>query len=741
MNDQAGGSENDRHERAGRLLNEFLDRRAAGRSDSVDDLLAGAPDVADLLREHLALLGKMTSATEDITPLRTAGFLSPLGPQDDAEQYIARVEELLVRRVIGRGGMGIVLEAFQPELERDVAIKVLRPELAGDQRCRMRFSLEARSAARIQHPHVVAIHAVGETGGLPYLVMELVRGTDLAKVLRRGTRLDTATIRRLLIQILAGLGAAHDSGLIHRDVKPSNVLLRGDDWHVKIADFGLARLATDAKTITQPNAILGTLEYMSPEQARGERTLDARSDLYAVGVVLYELLTGASPFRADSATATLTRIAQETPPDPRKVRHDVDPQLARIATRLIAKRPDDRFASAAEAAAALADLRPVPLPARRRQLRWRAIRIVVAGAMLLALAVMAWGPFARSDAPTTRIQSVAVDPQDSRRVWVTPVGLPRRVFLDLPPNRPLPKYGAALVNRGEDEQLIVVGFDRYDTELDARVQAYRPDGELRWECVLTDPYTWPDNDSSITQWHISRVRVGEFDGQPGQDVVVVGSHHSQFPNRITRLDVDTGRPLATFWHTGGLTDVRAVPQVLPDRDAIAACGVNNKLDGFREFGQWDDHYTTCDRAIVAMVLDPLAMDGLGPPASRLTFDRSSASPPLPPRIAPVLAYAFLDYPTFASDARPQDHPDAPDWIIVSYFGDPPPPALELWVLGYWASAEREPLLIGLELAADLSLRRVVPGPRAGPPINDVEWWRARWRRIVPSAARHAMQGP
>src|SRR5437763_10924412 len=263
--------------------------------------LGTAPAVEPSLRRVIDRLRHdpehMTAADDGPEP--PLDFLDP----PDSPDQLGRLGPYQVQGVVGRGGMGVVLKALDPGLHRVVAIKVLAPQWAASAHARRRFTREARAAAAVSHDHVVTIHAVEETRGLPYLVMQYVPGISLEEKIERDGPLPVQEVLRIGMQAAAGLAAAHAQGLIHRDVKPANILLENGVERVKLTDFGLARAVDDA-SLTQSGVIAGTPQYMAPEQARGE-PLDARSDLFSLGSVLYALCTGQPPFRADHSLAVL----------------------------------------------------------------------------------------------------------------------------------------------------------------------------------------------------------------------------------------------------------------------------------------------------------------------------------------------------------------------------------------------------------------------------------------------------
>ncbi len=284
---------------------------------------------------------------------------------------LGRLGHYEVLEEIGRGGMGLVLRAFDEKLHRVVALKLLAPSNANSPSARQRFAREARAAAAVNHENVINIFAVEDSAAIPYLVMEFVEGKTLQEKIHQKTPNSLQEILRIGFQMAEGLAAAHRQGLVHRDIKPTNILLENGVERVKITDFGLARGVDDA-SVTQVGLIAGTPQYMSPEQARGER-VDARSDLFSLGTVLYALCTGQEPFRADSSLATLRQVCDLKPRSICEVNPTLPRALGVVIERLMAKRPQDRFGSAAEVAEVLSKLMSgqyhgEPIPMRRRWL-------------------------------------------------------------------------------------------------------------------------------------------------------------------------------------------------------------------------------------------------------------------------------------------------------------------------------------------------------------------------------------
>jgi tRNA A-37 threonylcarbamoyl transferase component Bud32 len=269
-----------------------------------------------------------------------------------ADRY--RLEEL-----VASGGMAQVWQGTDEVLRRKVAVKLLHPHLAADGSFVLRFRQEAVAAARLAHPGIVSIYDTCSEGGTEAIVMELVPGQTLRQRLDDPTPIDPWQAAGLAAQVAEALDAAHRAGLVHRDVKPANVLLAGDG-RVKVADFGIAK-AAEAADLTQPGLMVGTAKYVAPEQVEG-KPVDARTDIYSLGIVLYEMLCGRPPFEADSEAATALARLQRDPLRPRQVRPGVPKPLEEIVGRAMARSPQDRYTTAADLRAALLAAGAAPNP-------------------------------------------------------------------------------------------------------------------------------------------------------------------------------------------------------------------------------------------------------------------------------------------------------------------------------------------------------------------------------------------
>jgi WD40 repeat protein len=501
-------------------------------------------------------------------------FLEP--PADAA--YLGRIAQFDVMRVLGRGGMGVVLEAFDSRLQRNVALKVLDPELAGDDVARQRFCREARTAASVTHENVVAVHQVEKSGddGLPFLVMQLISGESLEQRLARVGKLPVREVVRIGLQAAQGLAAAHAQGLIHRDIKPGNILLETVQDRVKLTDFGLARVAEDVK-LTRSGFVSGTPLYMAPEQALGEQP-DPRSDLFSLGAVMYEMAAGHPPFAGSSALAILKQIADVEHRPLREVNPAAPDWLAETIDRLLEKKPEDRIQSAALLAELLEfqwallkttsdDVPTVCQIEERKQTvrnRWIAGTVAVA---FLALGLAAGSFFANRGgssapaiAPVSSAEPLAVLSANAGTVW--------SVSFD-----PSGKTVAMGVEDGS-----VRLWDLESTSIKATFPAHRgtvwvaqfsPDGEL---------FASAGDDSLIKLWkpmqpeafrtleHSNAIRSVAF-GHDGKTLFagVRDGHLRVWP-------LDGTEPLAEAQHQGSVYTVA----VSPDDETLASAG-NDKI--------------------------------------------------------------------------------------------------------------------------------------------------------------------
>lgn len=339
-----------------------------------------------------------TMTLPEIPPKRNRGATLPGLDAPAADGSMQQVGRYLIRERLGRGGMATVFRAHDPTLNRDVAIKFLHASLCADDEYRDRFLREARAAGGLSHPNIVVVHDVGEIDGRPYMAMELIDGTSLADEVEAQKVMPIRDVVVMGMQLARALDYAHGKGIVHRDIKPGNIMRLKASHTIKVMDFGIAHVEEvgDAQH-TRVGDVLGTPQYMSPEQANGEK-LDGRSDLFSAGIVLYQMLTGKRPFRGDTLVAVATRIATEDPTPINKQRPEVPASLRRVIDRCLAKQPANRFQSGKELSdalskvlneldeVALAKSRPRIVPLR---VKWAAtMALIVAVVMGLTTAVI-----------------------------------------------------------------------------------------------------------------------------------------------------------------------------------------------------------------------------------------------------------------------------------------------------------------------------------------------------------------
>jgi tetratricopeptide (TPR) repeat protein len=396
----------DRWRRIATILDLTLELSTEERSACLDEICAGDAE----LRAEVEVL--LTADAEAGAFLGVpAGELAPellveaAGEEENERVDLAghQVGRYRLLREIGGGGMGTVYEAEDTQLGRRVAVKLLPPEYSRDRRAKERFLREARAAAAVDHPNLCTVHDAGESEGRLYIVLSFYEGETLRDRIRRGP-LPLADAREVAIQVARGLARAHEAGIVHRDIKPANVMLprRGE---AKILDFGIARLEGDEVSLTRTGASWGTPAYMSPEHACGE-PVDGRTDVWSLGVMLYEMVAGRRPFGGESIEALVSSILTQEPEPLERLRPDVPPELARVVDRALAKDPAERYENAAEL---LADLESGGAPGRRPSRR-KALWVGLLAAALAALVLLVLVLWRRWQAPGPPLRVAVLQP-------------------------------------------------------------------------------------------------------------------------------------------------------------------------------------------------------------------------------------------------------------------------------------------------------------------------------------------
>jgi serine/threonine-protein kinase len=374
-------ADHDRDRRLASLLGELTDVLRRGGTPDVEALAQGHPDLADELRDvwAAAWIAEEVAQADDSAATSPCESPGPTGePGSDVPPPLFGGCELLEE--LGRGGMGVVYRARQPGLGRDVALKRLIRGDAAQPLDLARFRAEAEAAARLDHPHIVPVYTVDEHAGEPFFLMKFIAGTTLAKRLAEGP-MPAAEAAALLAPVCRAVHYAHEQGVLHRDLKPSNILIDGEG-RPHVSDFGLAKRLGNELTLTQSGAIVGTPSYMAPEQAQlrpasGGGTPGPACDVYSLGAILYQMLTGRPPFQAASPLETLLLVLEQDPVPPRVLNPRADPDLEMVALRCLQKVPEQRYASAAALADDLDAFRAgLPVSARSTSLRALAARLL-----------------------------------------------------------------------------------------------------------------------------------------------------------------------------------------------------------------------------------------------------------------------------------------------------------------------------------------------------------------------------
>jgi hypothetical protein len=351
-----------RWQRVKALFAEAMERPPHERSEYVDAVCAGDPSMRAELNSLLEAGADSASVPRARAAVAAAAraLAANSGPSPAGDSTLQRMLELAlgqqyeIVRPLGQGGMGAVYLARERSLERFVAIKVLRPELAEAHDGRERFRREARIAAQLSHPGIVPLHTFGEVGGIWYFVMGYVRGTSLAERLRLEGYIPVDEAHRILTELTDALACAHRGGIVHRDIKPANILLDADSGRAVLADFGVAKVGASDEHLTATGVVIGTPHYMSPEQVLGARTVDERSDIYSLGAVGYTMLAGREPFGGGEAIQIMRRRIAHSPPPLAPLVSAAAAPLAGVVMRCLARDPEQRWPSARDLGAALA---------------------------------------------------------------------------------------------------------------------------------------------------------------------------------------------------------------------------------------------------------------------------------------------------------------------------------------------------------------------------------------------------
>ena len=503
-----------------------------------------------LTREQLDLLLAESQESGQAPTLALDGAAAP-GPDRQGGLPRAFGDDYELLELVGQGAMGYVYRARQRSLGRDVALKVVKAPDAQREGLLQRFQIEARAAARLRHPNIVAVHEVGAHEGVSFFSMDLVRGSSLREVIRGG-QLSVTQSLALLEKVACAVHHAHQQGVIHRDLKPGNILV-DSDGEPYVTDFGLAKDLRSEITLSATGTAVGTPAYMSPEQAQGRsRHVDARSDVYALGAVLYEMLTRKPPFEADSVPALLAKIVGETPEPPRRLNAAVPAEVQTICLKCLAKKPERRYQSAAELADDITRfLGGEPIQARpssiwyrtsKRLLRHKALAAVATLAVALAavlIAVLVQPPADPASVQVLDDTCVQALDEAGGKVWHKDMGT--RVA------------AAVLTSDLRGRTRVVVGL-RGEGELAGHVVVFDARGRELWRFAGGDTSPYPHLGQAVT--FVNGMAVGDILPEPGNEIVAVFACR-WYPSRVCILS-EEGALLREMWHPGRINGVTRI---------------------------------------------------------------------------------------------------------------------------------------------------------------------------------------
>ncbi len=587
----------DLEQSAEQLFGEALELRPERRSAFLDHACQGAPELRRLVEELLR--DNQLAGSFLVKPILTPDGATLSATQSVANRHPSAGTKLgrySIVEPLGAGGMGVVYRARDEKLERIVAIKLLAPGMFTGDEARRRFHKEALALAKLSHAHIAVVYDVGEQDGVDYIVMECVPGESLAAKLKSGP-LTVKDATSITLQIAEALEDAHEQGVIHRDLKPANVMIT-PKGQAKVLDFGLAKLLAGARdltvSVTETGGLIGTPLYMSPEQAR-EQNLDARTDLWNLGVIYYELLTGRAPFRADSSMAVLRAITDEAPAPLRQLRPDVPPLCEQIVSHALEKNPDRRYQSATEvirdASDLLSQLSTTSLDQGKPAKRAKRLRsVAVAVALLVAITAGLWLYY-----------------RSSRRHWAREEAIPQAESL-LAQNKPLAAFlllGKAAEYLPSDPQLkqitdensTVTSITSSPSGATVQIQDYlAPDSP--WHSLGATPLANLRMPKGYFRWKVSKPNSGEITvAPPTESKMDFGLGASQTsPNGMVRAPGGDGGWFIDFVGPYGFYKL---PAFYIDRYEVTNREYQKFVDsgGYEKKEYWTEEFTRDGRTL------------------------------------------------------------------------------------------------------------------------------------------------